>query len=338
MKYEYGSSKKGLTLAVMLIFTFLVQGQIKIVFDDVLNPEKLYIEGEKVYISEEGVINVFSMTNSKKLYQLTKKGEGPGEFKYSPVLTFLPDYIVATGRGKVIFYQRDGKKIAEKRAPSNIQMFPVKGHYIGSTSVMDEKLNKFARNDAIYNADFQKITDVYSAVPESSVIISRDGKTPRQNYYIIPRGNGFITDGSEICLYDSKKGFFIEIYNHEGKKISTINNDYPRIKVSGAYKDRKMSELRKEKSWGQLKTMFNFVFPDYFPAFRRVFINNGLLYVLTDTPKETEQTLVVLDFSGKILARSTMPKLRCRYFLKGKLFYFQENEAEKWVLHIRKLL
>jgi hypothetical protein len=323
---------------VLFFCVYMVKGQEKVIFDDVLKPNKIYIEDQNVYISEEGVIKVFSLTNGKKLYQLTKKGAGPNEFKYSPALTFLPEQIVATGRGKVIFYQRDGIIIDEKRVPLNIQMFPVKYNYIGSMRIMDEKLKRITKKDAIYNADFQKLIEVNTRVPESVVVFATGGKTARQNYYMIPNGNGFITDGRDICLYDSKRGFYIEIYNYEGKKISTINKGYPKVKVSRAYKIREMAVLKKNKDWEQMKKLFNFVFPEHFPAFRRVFINRSLLYVLTATLVSKEQALTIMDFTGKVLHQSTIPKLRCRYFQKGKFYYFKESEDEKWALHINKLL
>lgn len=109
MMCEDSCLKKSVILAVLIFFTFLLQGQTKVLFEDVLNPEELYVDGEHVYISEEGVIRVFSLTDGKKLYQLTNKGEGAGEFRSSPNLTFFSEYIVATGAGKVVFYQRGGK-------------------------------------------------------------------------------------------------------------------------------------------------------------------------------------------------------------------------------------
>lgn len=338
MIFKISSFKKNLTLTVLFLGALMAQGQTTVAFDDVLNPEKLYIDGENVYISEQGVIKVFSLTDGKKLYQLTNKGEGPGEFKSSPRLTFLPEYIVATGPGKVIFYQRDGKKLDEKKVPSNMRMFPVKGNYISYRDIMDRKRNRFVTNSSIYNADFQEIVNLTTGEVESSVIIVAGGKTPKQNFHLIPNGYGVITDGNNICLYDSKKGFFIVIFDHEGKKISTINKNYSKVKVSAADKERRMDTLKKDKYWAVKKKMFNFVFPEYFPAFRRVFINDGLLYILTDTPEEEVQTLVVMDFTGKILAGSTAPNLNYHYFYKGRMFYFKESEDEKWILHIQKLL
>jgi len=316
----------------------MVQGQTKVVFNDVLNPEELYIDGEHIYIAEEGVIKAFSLSDGKKLYQLTSKGEGPFEFKFSPGLTFLPEYIVATGDGKVVFYQRDGKKLLEKKVPANLRMFPVKDNYICDRYLMDNKLQRFVTKSYIYNADFREIILLNTAVEESSVIINSKGNSSKQNYYIIPHGSSVITDGNNICLYDSKKGFFIEIFDHNGKKISSINKDYKKVNVSTVYKDQKMDALKKNSNWGNLKRMFNFVFPDYFPAFRLVYMDNGLLCILTDTPNEEVQTLVAMDFTGKKLTSATAPNLTYRYFYKGRLFYFKENKDEKWVLHIQKLL
>lgn len=336
---HHNLSKKTMILTVLIFCTLMIQAQSKteILFNDVLKPEEIYIYGQNVYITERGVINVFSLTNGKKLWQLTKKGEGPDEFKSSPSLTFFPEYIVASAEGKVIFYRWDGKKINEKRVPLNMRMFPVKGNYIGDREIMDKNLNRFVTKTFLYNAEFQEIACLNTGVVESMVVVGSNGKMHRQNYYMIPNGYGVITDGNHICVYDSQKGFFIKVYNHEGNKISTINKDYPKVKVSRIYKNQKMDALKKDKNWGQLKMMFDFVFPDYFPSFRRVYINNGLIYILTDTPNENERTLLVMEFSGKILGKSVIPKQYYQYFNKGRLYYFEEREGEKWILRIQKL-
>lgn len=328
------SLKPAVILAVLSLCAIMLQGQTKVVFNDLLKPEALYVDGEHVYIAEGNVIKVFSLTDGKKLYQLTQKGEGPGEFKSCPELTILPGHIVATGRGKVVFYQRDGKKLDEKKVPSDMRMFPVKGNYISDRAVLDRKRNRVVTKTSIYNADFQKIALLKTGVVESAVI----ARSPKQNYYMVPNGYGVISDGKNICVYDSKKGFFIEIFDHEGKIIATLNKDYPKVKVSTAYKDRRMNAQKKERSWMAQKERFNFVFPKYFPAFRRVYINDGLFYILTDTPEEEKRALVVMDFSGKILAKSMVPNQYYQYFYKGRMFYFKESEDEKWILHIRKLL
>lgn len=338
MRFENGCFKKGLILTFLILYTFLASGEKAIVFEDLLKPEKIFTDGENIYISEEEIIKVFSLKSTKKLYQLTKRGEGPGEFKYSPKLTFLTEYIVATGNGKVVFYQKDGKIINEKKVPSNMRMFPVKHNYIGSRQEMDKKLRKYVRKDSIYNEDFQKLIEINSTVDENTIVINTRGKTPKQNRYMIPNGKGFITDGNDICLYDSNRGFYIEIYDHKGNKTSTINKDYPMVKVSNAYKKSKMDNLKQTKGWEQLKMMFNFVFPEYFPAFRRIFISEGLLYILTDTTEDKMWSLVVMDFTGKVLTKQTAPKMDCLYFYKGKMYYFTESEDETWVLKIRQLL
>lgn len=338
MKCKKSNLKTAVILAVLFICAIMIQGQTKVVFNDLLKPEALYVDGERIYIAEGNVIKVFSLTDGKKLYQLTQKGEGPGEFKSCPKLTIFPGRIVATGRGKVVTYQRDGKKLDEKRVPSDMRMFPVKGNYISDRSVVDRKQNKIVTKSSVYNADFQKIALLKTGVVESAVIARSSGEVPKQNYYMVPNGYGVITDGKNICVYDSKKGFFIEIFDHEGKKIASLNKDYPKVKVSTAYKDRRMNAQKKDKSWMVLKEKFNYVFPKYFPAFRRVYINDGLLYILTDTPEEEKRALVVMDFSGKILARSMVPNQYYQYFYKGSMYYFKESEDAKWILHIQKLL
>jgi len=336
--------RKNVSITITLLVTSLLfygsflRGEEEIVFEDVLNPDGVFVDGDQVFVSEADVISVYSLTSRKKLYQLTNKGEGPNEFLSSPLLTFFPETIAATGEGKIIFYKRDGKIIEEKRVPLNMRMFPIMDHYISSRDEMDPKSKRYIRKNAIYNANFQLMKEIGDFVPESMIVISSDGKISKQNYYMIAHGNGFITDGRHICLYNSRKGFFIEIYDHKGKKNSVINKNFSKVIVSNAYKDKRLAAMKKDPNWGQLNKMFNFVFPEFIPAFRRVYINEGLIYVLTDTLEDDIQTLMVLDFSGKVLTTSKMPNLECRCFYKGRLYYFKESQDEKWVLHVQKLI
>lgn len=330
--------KKGFIFIAFFLCAYFIWGQTKIVFENVFKPEEFYVEGNRLYVSEHGVIQVYSLPEAEKLFQLTEKGEGPGEFKLGPNLTFLPQYIVASGEGKLVFYSLDGKKLNEKKTPANLRMLPVKNNYISDKHVMNEKLQKFVIKSFLYDTDFKEIALLNTAIPESSVFINRNGTTPKQDYHVISNGYGVITDGKNICIYDSQKGFYIDVFDSEGKKISSINKEYPKIKVTSSYKDKKMEEFRKDQNWSNLNRMFNFIFPDYFPAFRKVRINDGFLYILTDTPKEEEQKLVVMDFKGKIHAEAMVPNLMFLYFYKGSMYYFEDSEDEKWVLHILKIL
>ena len=105
-----------------------------------------------------------------------------------------------------------------------------------------------------------------------------------------------------------------------------------------------MNKLKKTPIWERLKTSYHYVFPEYFPAIRRFWVNNEKIYTLTNEKKEGEKMekaqreLVTLDLKGKVLKRMFVPDIDGCTIDKNKFYYLFENEhKEVWELHAKEI-
>lgn len=83
------------------------------------------------------------------------------------------------------------------------------------------------------------------------------------------------------------------------------------------------------------------MFPDYFPAVKRILIRDQLLYVLTFKKQDNRYEFFIFDLEGKLLKKSFVPLKDRRFMIpypfeihKNKLYQMVENdETEVIELH-----
>ena len=318
-------------ISVFLIFFFIiffVSGEKLATFDNIYKPYKFQVEGNDLYVVDGSVIKLFSMKDFKFITQFGKKGEGPGEFKHSPRIIVFPDQVFASSTGKVTFFTRNGKLIKEKRTPNRIGVLRVKGNYLGTEFNFKPKKLTVTINIKVLDNDFNIIKKIFTYNPKDMIIIV-SGMKQKQDRPIVPDCTSAITDGNQIFVADTNKGFYIEIYNHKGKKLNTIKKNYEKIKVSEKYKKKEMDKLKKLKSWDQNKTMFNYIFPEYFPAYKKLIVNNNKIYALKYKTDGEKQELIILDFQGNILKKTFVPEEKYYNICNNKFYYFVDNEEDE---------
>jgi hypothetical protein len=147
---------------------------------------------------------------------------------------------------------------------------------------------------------------------------------------------------NRIYIFDTTKGFFVSVLDASGKKLFEINKEYKRLKVSEEYKNERMRKKREEPNFEQWSKMANFVFPEYFPAFRTVRISGDKIYFITYKNIDKKYETIVTDLKGNVLRRTIIPVVPDDRFLftinKDKFYYIIENEDEEmWELHAADL-
>jgi hypothetical protein len=134
-------------------------------------------------------------------------------------------------------------------------------------------------------------------------------------------------------LGESAKGFHIELYDHQGNHIRTIDKEYEKIEVPKKVKEEKMAQQKKSKYWEQNRRVFNFVFPKYYPAIYELFAGKDKLYVFTHKTRGNRREVITLDFKGNILNKTFVPKTKKYFITNGKFYYLRESPDEYWELH-----
>ena len=324
--------KKTSVFLIFFFIIFFVSGEKLATFDNIYRPYKFQVEGNDLYVVDGSVIKLISMKDFKFITQFGKKGEGPGEFKYSPQIVVFPDQVFVSSRGKVTFFTRNGKLINEKRVQNQIVIgvYRVKGNYFGAKPNFNPKKLYAIVNIKVLDSDFNIIKEIYTyTFPKGDFKVIAKGLTKKQNLNMLPNYFNTITDGDFIFIGDTNKGFFIEIYDHEGNRVNTIKKNIEKLKVSDKYKKKEMDKLKKSKNWDQNKKMFNYIFPKYFPAYKKLIVNNNKIYVLTYKTDGEKRELIILDFQGDILKKTFVPEEKYYNICNNKFYYFVDNEEDE---------
>lgn len=344
-------------IILLLAFVNLAFGTKVGVLSRVIKPAAISVDGNQVYITEGTSVHIYSLRPFKHLETFGVEGEGPGEFKSSPYLNLYPDHLFTNSPGKIMFFSRDGVFQKEIKLPFhyfyfNYPLLPVKENYacLQLKAVKQGKL-RIVFEGKIYGPGFQLLKSFCQVDSPFLPPPPRPGTKPaaKIDYDVIGECVDFDAADGKIFLADSRKGFFISVFNHKGDLLYEINNKYKKIKVPEAFEEEYMREERKSKNWERSKMLYNYVFKDYYPPFFTFKVSGRKIYAVTYEKTAGRYEVVVMDPGGNVLKRSFafppdpmkrevhgFPPYSTTYDIcKDHIYYLVEDpEAETWELHV----
>lgn len=347
-------------IAGFLSMPAAMQAEETVELTNVLKPRQLMVFSDRIYIADgDSSVHVYALEGVKYLKTFGTKGEGPGEFKFTPYLNHGNKGIMAGNPGKLLFFSKEGEFQEEIKLPfnyhyNNYPLLPVKGNYVGIQLAVNEEKKRFEFIGKVYSKDLQLIREFYDGGVPNLLPPPPPGVKPTKKI-----DNEIISDCLDIAVgqdrifvADTRKGFYIGVFNEEGKHLLDIRKDEKIEKVPGEFKEEIMAELKQSKNWEKNKAIFNYVFRDKFPAFFSIKIRDGKLYVLTYKQKDKKYEVIAMDLEGQIEKRwfafPCHPLNRYSYMfgpynttydiMNNRIYTLQENlEKEVWELHINDL-
>lgn len=149
---------------ILVIFSTALFGAKLADLPNVLRPGNLVVDGDRIYVPASTTVYMFSTKDFKSLGQFSKRGEGPGEFKFVPSLKVYPDRLTIGSRGKVMFFSRDGVLQNEKKIPMGINhIFQLGELWVGRDAESDKKGEIYFETVNIYDTEFNMVKNLYSA-------------------------------------------------------------------------------------------------------------------------------------------------------------------------------
>lgn len=147
---------------------------------------------------------------------------------------------------------------------------------------------------------------------------------------------------NEIFLVDGLKGFFIEVFDHNGQSLMVIKKQYPKIPISEADKKRIIDDFKKhpfvKERWGRLKKYFEnaySMFPEYYPEIKDFLVADNKIYVKTYNTHDVKEDFLIFDLKGTFLKKTFLPKVKMDlYSISKNIFYYlkENEEQERWEL------
>jgi len=286
-------------------------------------------------------VHVFANGDFRHVFSFGKTGQGPSEFLWINHIKSYPGKFLVFGSEKIAYYNNKGSYNEERKVPYGTSTFWELGDYFvckkfqGSTktSVITVKL---------LDNDFDEIKDLYTYEEK---LFSHIAENNKQNQPVFRHYFGFEVDKGNIYIGDTMKGFYFCVFNETGNKIREINREFNKLPVTSLEKEDHMKRFRNALGKSRFENALrrnNYLYPDYFPAYKNFKVNDGKIYVITYRKEADGYEMVILNDDGKLIKTAAVP---VRDFFNdfviynGTYFYLMENpEKETWELHAITLL
>jgi len=328
-----------LLILVFFILPFILFGKI-VSLPEIVNPDSIIVNHNKLFITENEFIYIYSLEDIKLLKRFGKKGQGPGEFLTAPDINLKlhinSDYIFVNSISKVSRFTKEGELIKEKRTPETGSVYqPLGKIFVGSSVIMEDKLQYYTIN--IYTSNFEKEKEIFKQ------------ETPFQPQSFIKGFNPLTQSESFIKFYSRHNKIFvndeygiIHVFDSTGNELFSIKYDYGELKVTDKYKEEVYDFYKVHPGtkmfFERIKSKMKF--PKYFPVIRDYQVENNKIYVLPYAKKNGRNCFHVFDMKGNLLKiipviikEENILKLFPYYIKDDKLYQLVENEG-KWELHI----
>lgn len=334
------TTKIVLVLLVLGVMPLVLAGKV-IMLPDLINPTSIAADGDRLYITEQTSVYIFSSKDIKLLKKFGRRGEGPSEFLTSPgyniTLYVHPGYLVINSPGKISLFSKQGELIKEQKSSWPLpDVQPSGKFFVGSSSHVENNVRYL--DFYLYNQDikrtklifktrspFQRLTDEYDPLIQTLPF-----------KYYCKHGKVFINELNEV----------IHVFDSEGKEIFVLKYDFNKLKTSEKLKEEVYDFFRTNPGTKNFFEEFKRLmrFPQTFPPMRDFYAADNKIFVLPYAKENGKNNFYIFDMSGKFVKKIPVP-LKDRnifelypYAIEGNnLYQLVENEAEEWQLHITVL-
>lgn len=337
-------------LVALLIGLSLVHAEKVADLPGVLKPASINLGRNSVYITDQSYIHLYSLSPFKRIKTFGVQGQGPGEFNSLPSLKIYPGKLFINCLGKIMTFTHDGEFVKQTTLPFRLFHFyypvlQVGTNYVAFPMIFSKEENDIFHYGKIYGTELEELKVFYrGSKPQVPPPPRADAPPQKIKWEVIPDCMDFDVTEEKIFVGDSRKGFYIGVFDPQGNLLYEINNEYEKIKVPKSFKDAFMKERRESDNWEQMKARYDWIFKDYYPAFFTVKIADGKIYTATYAKKGDRYELVEMDLKGKVLGRSFSFPLEMRNRItegllpypnefdihKGYIYYLMYNDETSW--------
>ncbi|NIM16882.1 MAG: hypothetical protein GTO45_33275 [Candidatus Aminicenantes bacterium] len=326
---------------------------------EVMKPVSIKTDSTQLYITDGTAIHIYSLAPFSHIKTFGKRGEGPGEFRSVPYVTVYPHHLVINSMGKIQKFTRDGVFKEEVKLPFMFFYFyyPLLtvedgNRYMSLRLEMSPEEKKFIFNATLFDGKLKSLKRFYVGGSPQLLPPRRGGSPQKVDFDVVYDCLDMAVAYNRFFIADSRKGFFISVFDQQGNLLYEIKKNYNKLKIPEEFKEGYMREIRNSPQWENLKKTFNYKFKEYFPAFFSFKIRNRKIYVTTYEKKGNRYEIVVLDLEGNILKQSfsfplhPLERMSPQFIsysndydiVNDRLYYLLENNStEEWELHVTEI-
>ena len=331
-------------ICTCLVISFTLQAKILADLPELMNPQRMVVDGNQLFIVEGTSIYIYLLKDYKLIKKFGKPGEGPGEFKINPlggpglVPIALSQQLLVNSYGKLSYFTRDGKYIKEQKTPPFTVLRPIKDNFVGTGYVIDLKKQELKLCISLFDSKLNKIKQMFQSDVTINVQAVKNLPFDAFTYKV---------HKDKIFIPDSKDGFIIRVFDSYGKEIYCIKKDYTPLKVDDAYKKRILDWYKNESLlknyWEQVKNTIKF--KNDFPPIKDITVDCDKIYVFTYKKQNDLSECIILDLQGNEQKRLFLPfppvypLTPICYALQNDRFYtlVEDEDGESWKLDVEEI-
>lgn len=309
---------------------------------DIANPGQIFLNKEQIFLTDQKTkkVHLFKYDGLEYLKLLSKQGTGPGETPYIPLITLTSDYVFIYSLNKGLYYSLNGDYIKEFRIKKRGNgLMPLGQNFVFLTTYVsrnNEKWTDLSICSYSRETDLTPVKTLYLQKYDSSRYTGS-----KIDYSLINEYFGYRVYNDTLFFGDSSRGFYMEIFNSKGKQIGKINlTQFEKQKVTEQYKNEYLQRIKAEPNYTTAVSMYNFIFPEYFPLYCNFSVDKEKIYFFTYIRKGNDREVIIADWKkGKLLKIAYVPWIIHNYaftypVINGKFYYPLENEeTEEWELY-----
>ncbi len=296
---------------------------------DLGKPSFMRILDTRMYIVDNFSVRIYTLPDFKPVKTFLQQGAGPQEVKFSPGMEVFPGKLVIEDTEKILFFSPTGDLIKEMRKrPDMANFYPIGSNFVATRLIIDPKNNIYTQSIGLYDQDINIITELFKGGSGNYCIFTNDGG--KQNINMTKDNIQHYVYKDRIYISDTMRGLFFQVFDASGKKLYDIDTPYEKRKISSEYKNKKIEEQKQHPFWNN----FNYIFKEFFPAFKYVMFANDRIYLVTYPWKDDKCEIIVLDLKGKIMKKSTVPDTYLFTIANDNFYYLKENEEEEWEIFV----
>jgi len=272
-------------------------------------------EDERIYVSDqiEAHVKVFNK-NGEYLRTIGRKGQGPGELNYPTWISITHQnelMVNNAGNRSLSFYTLDGAHVSSL---SLAKIFAGRANINSKGNIIVQSYKRVPPNTIYELKMYDSTLNFLITLDSCSKPMSRG----RNRYPFRPVSWWHIANNDNIVC-GNPKTYEIQILNSEGKVLKKILREYSPVEVTQEEKEEYMKDYEEG---------LKFNFPQYYPAYRRLILDDeGRIYVQTFEKTEDGKGYYqdIFDSKGRYLAKIAL-RFTPRVLKKNKLYIIEEDE------------
>lgn len=322
--------RKCIILCVLILVIFIrLYPEIVATLPDLAKPTEIRINNGYLFISDQQSVLVYDLKSFMQVKKLCKQGEGPGEFQKWPRIEFTNDQLVLSDNNKIILFSKDFKYLEEiKLGTISNCALPINDHFVISDFKTIDKIDY--RVFLIIDKMGRKIKDLLKEPVTAEM---------RKHFLIpIPIARSW---QDKIFIAQSQKGFYIDVFDKEGKKLYQIEKKVKKIKAEEKHRQLEINQglfaLGKSRfEQAKQRGIFDKPMMKFVPAIHNFWVIDDSIYVKTYDITDTTEKYIIMDLEGNIRKIIFLPIVfkEILTFHNDTFYYLEDNEKkENWILH-----